>query len=186
MRHVLMVAALAGCTMSAAPEGGPPDSMAQDPQQQPTGSCDHVVFACTVTNDCGTAPASQRSVTICSASTDRETIEHAADDVFWATDTCTDAETVTSSCLAAPDAFMCPTAYDLELGTACVDAAPYDSPLIADVCAHLPPNDGSQKPACSVACDAEAMKAYAVEGQTMIAATCESTDGLTYYAIARL
>jgi hypothetical protein len=65
--------------------------------------------------------------------------------------------------------------------TACVPQQPYDSPMIADVCAHLPVNMG----ACSVACDATALNMFAMSDHVVTTYTCQSTDGIIYIAAAR-
>lgn len=167
MRTLLLVMVVAGCSTDSG---------------QPV--CPEIEFSCDVAVDCG-GVMSHVPATICSNSTDPGELGNAANSQAKLSVSCTAAATYTATCEAPPSAFVCPGAFYLETGTVCVDTEKYDSPNIADVCEHLPPNDGSQSPACSVACDSEAMRSFILDGEATIAGQCVSTDGIDFFAIAR-
>jgi hypothetical protein len=95
---------------------------------------------------------------------------------------CSAGATYVVTCTAPPDTWICPVGIEFETDvTACVAEQPYNAPIVADVCAHLPAGELQ----CSVACNASALHAFATPGKPVTAYTCQSTDGIIFIAAAR-
>jgi hypothetical protein len=87
---------------------------------------------------------------------------------------CTTGATYAVTCTAPPTAWDCPLGIEMESDvTACVSMQPYDSPIIADVCAHLPSGMGAW------------LHAFAMPGKVVTTYTCQSTDAIVFIAAAR-
>lgn len=174
MRILLVVGVLAGCGDNSATPPSPTAIQGGD-------GCDAVEVSCDVRINCGGA-ITHAPVTLCSGSTDAAYLAFQAQAQEINLGVCPSAaSTYKAVCEVPQDAYECPAAFELELdNTVCVPGQHYDAPAIADVCTHLPTNAG----ACSVACDADALKAFAVQ-YTFTTYACTSTDGIAFVAGAR-
>lgn len=177
---LIIVATLTACTAHSEPCETPPDAPpACDP-------ADSMEVTCDTTIHCGDGRILHYASGQCSpiGADPAQDLEWQAQDEAENSGVCTAGGLYKARCTVPPETYNCPQAFDLADTTACVYAEPYDSPDIASVCSHLPVNDGTQPPACSVACDPIAMQQFAVDRFTVY--TCESTNGFLFFAGARV